>query len=109
MRGLLFVGCMFIGAGLGLVVNRPDVGGAIGMGIGFIAMAFVRVRSGPVQVRVPTSLSGLALVAVGGIFIASGLSLLFDWDLWYPYTAGVLLVAVGLAALLFGVRVMGRR
>lgn len=109
MRGLLFVGCMFIGAGLGLLVNRPDVGGALGMGIGFIAMAFVQVRSEPVQVRVPTSLSGLSLVALGGVFIAGGLSLLFDWDLWYPYTAGALLVAIGVAVLLVGVRVIGRR
>jgi hypothetical protein len=39
--GLIFVGCMFIGGGLGLLFGRPDVGGAIGMGIGFISMALV--------------------------------------------------------------------
>ena len=30
--GLFFVALMFIGAGIGLLFNRPDVGGAIGMG-----------------------------------------------------------------------------
>ncbi len=33
--GLIFVGCMSIGGGLGLLFGRPEVGGAVGMGIGF--------------------------------------------------------------------------
>ena len=37
--GLLFVGCMFIGAGIGMLYDNVKVGGAIGMGVGFIAMA----------------------------------------------------------------------
>jgi len=33
---------MFLGMGLGLLVERPDVGLFVGMGLGFIAMAFLR-------------------------------------------------------------------
>ncbi|MGB0391488.1 MAG: hypothetical protein ACPGRC_07450 [Salibacteraceae bacterium] len=39
--GVIFVGCMFVGGGIGLFFGRPDVGGSIGMGIGFISMGLV--------------------------------------------------------------------
>lgn len=42
---LLFVGCMFIGGGLGMLFDAVEVGGAIGMGVGFIAMAVVMALS----------------------------------------------------------------
>jgi len=38
IESLLFVGCMFIGGGIGMIFNAVEVGGAIGMGVGFIAM-----------------------------------------------------------------------
>jgi len=39
--GVVFVGCMFIGGGIGMLTNAVAVGGAIGMGIGFIAMGII--------------------------------------------------------------------
>lgn len=39
--GVVFVGCMFIGAGIGMMNNALPIGGAIGMGVGFIGMAAV--------------------------------------------------------------------
>ena len=39
--GLVFVGCMFIGAGIGKLYNALEIGGAIGMGVGFIAMGAI--------------------------------------------------------------------
>lgn len=39
--GVVFVGCMFIGAGLGMLFGKVYVGGAIGMGVGFLAMGGV--------------------------------------------------------------------
>ena len=39
--GVVFVGCMFIGAGIGMLYNAVETGGAIGMGVGFIAMAAI--------------------------------------------------------------------
>jgi hypothetical protein len=40
--GLIFVGCMFIGGGIGMFYNSTQIGGAIGMGAGFIAMGAIR-------------------------------------------------------------------
>jgi len=104
MRGLLLVGCMFIGSGLGLAVDQVAVGGALGLGVGFIAMALVRTDADPIQLRIPTSLSGLTLVLVGIGFIIGGLSLLFDWDFWHPYLSGGVLVLIGTAMLVVGTR-----
>lgn len=40
--GLVFVGCLFVGIGLGLLFWQPGVGALIGMGVGFIALAFLK-------------------------------------------------------------------
>ncbi len=36
--GVLFVGCMFIGAAIGMMYNALPIGAAFGMGVGFIAL-----------------------------------------------------------------------
>jgi uncharacterized membrane protein len=38
---MVFIGCMFIGGGIGMIFNRPEIGGSIGMGVGFIAMGAI--------------------------------------------------------------------
>lgn len=42
--GLAFVGCLFLGAGVGMLMGNVAAGGAIGMGAGFIAMAIFGKR-----------------------------------------------------------------
>jgi len=39
--GVVMVGCMFIGGGIGMLYHNVRVGGAIGMGIGFVAMGAI--------------------------------------------------------------------
>lgn len=39
--GVIFVGCMFLGAGLGMLFGKVAVGGAMGMGVGFIGMGLI--------------------------------------------------------------------
>ena len=41
--GVVFVGCVLIGAGIGNMIDTIDVGasGAIGMGVGFIGMGAI--------------------------------------------------------------------
>ena len=36
---------MFIGAGLGYIFGNVQAGGALGMGVGFLAMAYFRFKS----------------------------------------------------------------
>lgn len=44
--GIAFVGCLFLGSGVGMLVDNVAAGGAIGMGVGFLAMAVLgRKRS----------------------------------------------------------------
>ncbi len=43
--GLIFVGCMFAGAGIGMLMGHLSAGGAIGMGLGFLAMAAYRANN----------------------------------------------------------------
>ena len=39
--GIVFVGCMFLGVGIGMLNNAEEIGGAIGMGVGFVAMGAI--------------------------------------------------------------------
>ena len=41
IAGVVFVGCIFIGLGLGLLYNATATGILLGMGIGFIAMGVI--------------------------------------------------------------------
>jgi hypothetical protein len=37
----VFVGCLLIGAGIGNAFDEMDVGGSIGLGVGFIGMGAI--------------------------------------------------------------------
>ena len=39
--GIVFTGCMFIGAGIGMALDKMEIGGAIGMGVGLLAMGAI--------------------------------------------------------------------
>ena len=39
--GVVFVGCLMLGIGIGLIKHVVQIGALIGMGVGFIAMAAV--------------------------------------------------------------------
>ncbi len=42
--GYLFVGCMFIGMGIGKLVGSYGIGMYLGMGVGFICMAIAVLK-----------------------------------------------------------------
>lgn len=41
--GYVFVGCMFVGMGLGMYFNNTGIGLMIGMGVGFLGMAVLQL------------------------------------------------------------------
>ena len=94
--GLVFVACMFVGGGIGLALGRPDVGGAIGMGIGFILMALVKTREEPVELRIPSSASAYFLIVLGIVFVVSGLGIIYFPHLLFPYMIGIFVILFGL-------------
>lgn len=40
--GTIFIGCMFVGVGIGMVTGARQAGTMIGMGVGFLAMALMQ-------------------------------------------------------------------
>ena len=45
VSGIVFVGCMFIGMGVGEAFGETGIGMFIGMGVGFLASAFLKMRN----------------------------------------------------------------
>ncbi|MBL4754957.1 MAG: hypothetical protein JKY52_15345 [Flavobacteriales bacterium] len=43
--GLLFVGCLFLGIGIGMYLEDVKIGTMIGLGVGFLVMAATRLKS----------------------------------------------------------------
>ncbi len=43
ISGLVFVGCMFLGGGLGSLLGNTQTGWLLGMGVGFLGMAATRL------------------------------------------------------------------
>jgi len=105
LAGLVFVACMFIGAGIGLLFGRPDVGGAIGMGVGFLLMGVLRVKRvkpSETVISLPRNFGQAALCLVGALMIILGLFILYCPELIYPYLVGVGVIIIGVLIILAG-------
>ncbi|WP_188455960.1 hypothetical protein [Virgibacillus oceani] len=42
--GLAFVGCLILGSGIGMLFDNTAAGSTIGLGVGFLALAFFNKR-----------------------------------------------------------------
>ncbi|MCL9805697.1 hypothetical protein NAT51_09195 [Flavobacterium amniphilum] len=40
----VFIGCMFVGMGIGMYMDKISVGTLVGMGVGFIASALLKAK-----------------------------------------------------------------
>jgi len=100
ISGLLFVALMFLGAGIGLIFDRPDVGGTIGMGLGFIVMAYVkakgiRVKAGK-SVAIGSFTGSIIMSLIGLLFIVIGVSSLLGINIPWRIIGSLFMIALGL-------------
>lgn len=105
LAGLSFVACILFGTGIGLLFGRPDVGGPIGVGAGFLVLGLIGVRivePTPITMNLPRSFARVILCIVGALVIVCGLCILYNADLLYPWVAGIGTVIMGLAIFLGG-------
>jgi hypothetical protein len=94
---------MFMGVGVDLAFEKPDAGGAVGMGVGLLFMTLIRSKSvqlKPVTISMPKELWRIAFLTIGLLVIALGLCLLFRPELLYPYITGFGIIVVGVLILL---------
>jgi len=115
VSGLIFVALMFIGAGIGLLFGRPDVGGAIGMGIGFLAMALMRVYRIRIESEKSISLKSIwgsiILSLIGILFIVSGVVMLmgYRFEIVMKYVGGFVAIAIGLVFVALALNIISHR
>jgi len=114
----VFVGLMFLGMGLGLLVERPDVGLFVGMGLGFIVMALLRggaeERGAEAVPRPPPlpaggRLGAALLLGLGAIFLALGAVQLLGLAVPERVVGALFLVALGLGFLWWGASALRAR
>ncbi|RLF15709.1 MAG: hypothetical protein DRJ97_03205 [Thermoprotei archaeon] len=103
---------MFIGAGIGLIFDRPDVGGAIGMGVGFLLMGLIKARgveAQPITIDLPRTLSSALMVMLGVLVIAIGGVILLKPEWLYPYVVAMAAMALGAFILTAGLLSLARK
>jgi len=102
----IFVACMFIGIGIGLLFNATGAATLIGMGVGFLLGSLVKLKR-KLEVNVPKNLGGVAIVIVGILFILGGLRLLgFIPKEYITYLVATGLIALGITIITFGINLV---
>jgi len=98
--------CMFIGLGLGMLLGDSGTGTIIGMGVGFIAGSFIKVRE-KISLQIPRSVGGLALILIGVGFILLGLNMIGMISLEIAqHFGGIIVIGLGLLFLGIGGRIL---
>jgi len=107
----VFVGLMFLGAGVGLLVGHTGAGALIGMGLGFVAMALLRggaeEKGAEATPSPPPSSAGgwfgaVFLLGLGVIFTAIGAMMLLGLAVPWRTIGALFTVLMGIAFLWWG-------
>ena len=108
----VFVGCMFIGMGIGMVFGHSGAGTLIGMGVGFILSSMIRVsrfeRKPLFKVRITSPIMGL----IGLFFILLGLrslGILYIPEIPSNILWGVALLLLGIMFIYSSIRSFTRK
>jgi len=108
----VFMACMFVGLGLGMIFGESGAGVIFGMGVGFLLSAFLRIErlEKGFAVRIPRSLGGVALILVGIALILLGFQVLGVMPVeLVRYAGGLALIGLGILFLVGAGTILGRR
>ncbi len=110
----IFIGCMFIGLGIGMVFGHSGAGVLIGMGVGFILSTILGGGNdnGVKHLEFKPSIGSLVMSFIGLFFILLGLKTLGVLE--FPEISsnilwGVILLLLGLAFIAGSIRVFRSR
>ncbi len=105
----IFLACMFLGLGIGMLFDQAGAGIIIGMGIGFLVEGLIGGREFHpiIMIRHKRSITGSIISIIIGIgFILGGLALagliVLPENIWRMFGAAVI-IAIGLGFLLLGI------
>jgi len=108
LGGIIFVACMFLGMGIGMLFGRSGAGTLIGMGVGFVLMGLfmsgiLKIKTTEtVKITIRTSFILTSLIITGTFFIGIGLGLIFNIKILIRYISGLLCIAVGILLITLG-------
>ncbi len=106
----IFVGFMFIGLGIGLLLGEPGAGILLGMGLGFILASFIAIEDNRVSLSIPNPIVGSVFIVLGIVFILMGLEVsgVIILEIM-KYAGGLIIVLLGIIFLLGGFKMFSRR
>ncbi len=87
-----------IGLGAGLIAGQPGPGILIGLGLGFLARAFIKPVEGPASDPAAShgSENRWIFVAIGFFMIVIGVGILWAPTYLWPYVIGIFLIVLGI-------------
>lgn len=107
--GRLFVACMFIGLGFGMVVGEPGAGIILGMGVGFILGSLFWVEPRGITISLPPLIPGAALFGIGAVFTAMGIAMLYGFEIPWHVLVGFIVLLLGVAMMVGGAVILRQR
>ena len=99
--GIIFVAFMFIGGGIGMLLNHGGAGWVLGIGFGFLAMALISPKKIEFEkVKIPLSLprraGGMCLIAIGIAVIVLAVGWLSFPEYFYTIIPGISVIIIGI-------------
>ena len=104
----IFMACMFIGLGAGMLLGSSGAGVIIGMGVGFLLGSLIEVER-RISITFPRSIGGVAMIIIGLGFILLGFEMLGYLPRQIIQYAGALaFIGLGILMLAAGGRILKR-
>lgn len=95
----LFLAFMFLGLGIGIAYGNAGAGLLIGLGVGLLARVFSNPKMRP-HLANTLSVASYILLLMGFYFIFLAVTLIYKISFFYPYSAAIPIVIVGLVLIL---------